>query len=278
MKRLIFYIAFGALLLAGCQHDRDGIKEFKTHSVSEERCYKIKCEADLYPWGDSYSQQNRFNVAWPDKGTMTKEAMDELLLIYFGDSTTTDFDKAADKWLKSTYYFDEVDLNNMVPIDSIDASTEWYSYSYLESSCRQDSNLATFLTKRETYNVGGAHGYYTAEYLIVDVEKGSIVHLSDLLDTNLLGEAIAHAVQDLDVNKDVRDCLYDEYIGADRIPITQNFEIDSTRSTITLVYQPYEIACYACGIQSVVLPIFWLSKHTPLTPYAKELFGEGSSL
>lgn len=33
---------------------------------------------------------------------------------------------------------------------------------------------------------------------------------------------------------------------------------------------------FACGIQSVVLPIFWLSKHVPLTPYAKRLFGPGS--
>lgn len=30
---------------------------------------------------------------------------------------------------------------------------------------------------------------------------------------------------------------------------------------------------FPCGIQAVTLPIFWLSKHVRLTPYAKGLFG-----
>ena len=50
------------------------------------------------------------------------------------------------------------------------------------------------------------------------------------------------------------------------------------KCNITLVYQIYHIAPFASGIQEVVLPIFWLSKHIPLTPYAKRIFGPGCSI
>ena len=84
------------------------------------------------------------------------------------------------------------------------------------------------------------------------------------------------AIEDLTVNKEVCDCLYDGYKNGETIIVPDNFFIDSTRSTITVVFQQYDIAPYACGLPSVVMPIFWLSKHTELTPYAKKLFGKGS--
>ena len=91
-----------------------------------------------------------------------------------------------------------------------------------------------------------------------------------------MGPVIARAVEDLTVNSDVQKALFD--VNPERLPVTADFTIDSTRSTITLVYQVYEIASYADGIQEIVLPIFWLSKHIPLTPYAKSLFGPGCSI
>ncbi len=60
------------------------------------------------------------------------------------------------------------------------------------------------------------------------------------------------------------------------MPMPDDFFIDCTRSAIIVNYGLYHIAPYACGIQSVVLPIFWLSKHVDLTPYSKRLFGPGS--
>lgn len=55
-----------------------------------------------------------------------------------------------------------------------------------------------------------------------------------------------------------------------------SFFIDSARNDITVGYDLYDIQPYACGIPTVVLPIFWLSKHVELTPYAKRLFGPDS--
>ena len=123
-----------------------------------------------------------------------------------------------------------------------------------------------------------AHGNHTATYTLVDLDTKQIVHLNDLVDTAQLGEVIVRAIEDLTVNKDVYDCLFDEFRNAQKFPVPSNFFIDSTRSCINLVYGLYDIAPYACGIQTVVMPIFWLSKHIPLTPYCKELFGEGCSI
>jgi hypothetical protein len=78
------------------------------------------------------------------------------------------------------------------------------------------------------------------------------------------------------VNKDTRECLFDEFVDVERMPLPRNYTIDSARNSIIVYYGLYEITCYACGIQEITLPIFWLSKHVPLTPYAKRLFGPDS--
>lgn len=276
MKRLFIFIALAALVLASCHSGK--VKEFKTDTISGEQCYLLIFDEALGPWGNTVGVTNSYSVVWPDDGMMSRQAKRQLMSLYFGDSTTTDPVKGAKHWLEQLDYFADEPACVRKPVESIDDSVVALSYANLKSYCRQDSNLVTFVVNSESYNVGAAHGLYAAQYLTFDVQTGNVVRLSDLVDTSLLGEAIAHAVQDLEVNRDVRECLFDEFRDVDRMPVPHDFFIDSTRSTITVVYPLYEVACYACGIQSVVLPIFWLSKHTPLTPYAKRLFGPGSSL
>ena len=115
--------------------------------------------------------------------------------------------------------------------------------------------------------------------LTVDIETGNAIHLTDLVtDTNLFCEAVARAIQDLDVNSDVYESLFEEFMDTNRMPLPSNFTIDSARNSINVYYGIYEIAAYCYGIQVVNLPIFWLSKHVPLTPYCKRLFGPGCSV
>ena len=155
---------------------------------------------------------------------------------------------------------------------------EHYSYGHLASTVTRDSNLVTMLVTSDTYMAYAAHGLYMIDYVVMDLDTKKIVHLNDLVDTAQLGEVIVRAIEDLEVNKDTRDCMFEEYRTAGRVVVPDNFFIDSTRSVINVVFQQYDITPYACGIQTVSLPIFWLSKHIPLTPYCKELFGPGCSL
>ena len=271
MKRLTLLLALGATLVAGCTHHN---KEFATRTMADSLCLYYSDGPDD-PW--PIYEKNSYSVAWPAAGTLSTAAQRELMALCFVDSTSASADEAAQRWLRRIWFTDDESLQGEV-IGAI-ADTIEYSYVHLESTCRTDSALATFTVNTESYGAGAAHGLYSSHTLTVDLESGNVVRLTDLVtDTNLLCEAIARAIFDLDANRDVRECLFDEYQGADRMPMPADFFVDSARNNITVSYDLYHIQPYACGIPSIVLPIFWLSKHVALTPYAKRLFGPGSHL
>lgn len=279
MKRLTLCLVLGALLLAGCKHET---KEFTTHSVSGERCYLQVFDEPFFGDIDTVGVKITYSIVWPEKDLMNMAAVRELQYLYFGDSTVNDIADAPDYWLDPDgidgWFFYAEETAKILPVDSIDEENG-YSYIILESTCSQDSNLAVFTIQQESYPFGAAHGLHSTDFLTVDLETGNAIHLADLVtDTNMLCEAIAHAIQDLDVNKDTRECLFDEFIDVERMPLPRNFTIDSARNGIIVYYGLYEITPYCCGIQEVTLPIFWLSKHVALTPYAKQLFGPGCSI
>ena len=282
MKRLTLIIGLLVLTLAGCKHDKPGNTHegtvFATRTLSGEQCYQVTFDKEKEPWGIDFVTKTDYTLAWPAEGAMSAEAERELLQLCFMDSTATNFDEAAQRWLAMPFsYEDEFDCKRK-PIDAIDENED-YGFMHLESIVTEDSTLAVFTIKSESFVVGAAHGMYSVDYLTIDKASGNAIHLADLVtDTNLLCEAVARAIQDLDVNKEMRECLFDEFRDAARMPMPGNFIVDSARNSITVVYNLYEIAPYACGIQSVVLPIFWLSKHVPLSPYAKRHFGPESHI
>ena len=261
-------------ILCGCHRDK---KEFAT-TLREDTHQMILTQHDDFWPDDTMGLKNRYSLVWPTEGALTPEAEQELLLRCFGDSAASSFEQAAERWLNTSWLYEE-DMPSLKKqtVDSIPDGMP-YNYGELRSEYSANGNIGTFSIFEECSAYLAAHGMYFAQYLNIDLNTRQVIHLNDLVDTTQLGEVIVRAVEDLTVNKDVLDCLFDDYQQTGRLPVPQDFLIDSTRSTITLVYQLYEIAPYACGIQSIVLPIFWLSKHIPLTPYAKELFGEGCSL
>ena len=225
-----------------------------------------------------YGVENSYSLVWPDKGMMCREAEKELILQVFSDSTSQTVREAAERWLQNPWIFEDgIKALSSTDVDSV-SHLETYTYAHLKNSVEENGELVTFINTTETFLAGAAHGMYIVQYLTYDRKAKRVVHLNDLVDTAKLSEVIVRAIEDLTVNKEVYDCMFDEYKEAERIIVPDNFFIDSTRSTITVVFQQYDITPYACGLQSVVLPIYWLSKHQELTPYAKEFFSKGSSL
>ena len=275
MKKLILCLAVAAVLMAGCKQEP---KVFTTHTLSGSRCYLAIFDEALYDNVDTVGVEIRYSVAWPDEGVMTPQAMRELQYLYFGDSTAT-VEEAAARWLTSSFCYDDEEGIRKQERDSIDVPVDGLSSAIIKGYCEMDSTLAVFTASRESFCFSAAHGIYSSDFLTIDRETGKSVHLADLVtDTNLLCEAIAHAIQELDVNKETYECLFDEFKEVDRMPMPANFLVDSARNGISVFYGLYEITPYSCGIQEITLPIFWLSKHVPLTPYAKRLFGEGCSI
>lgn len=274
MKRLTFGLLLLGALASACHRD-DAL--FRTQTLEGTACYEITDPEWNFPDGQPIGIKNNYSVQWPAARQLTPQAERELMYCIFGDSTATDARQAADKWLHDIDFYQDNGIA-LRTIPSIDEDRD-HAYANLKATCSRNGNLVTYQINTESFIAHAAHGMYTARNVIIDLDTRNIVHLSDLLtDTDALHKVIVRAIEDLDVNKDVREVLYLENEQLTALPIPDDFLIDSTRSVITLVYQVYDIACYAAGMQFVDLPIFWLSKHIPLTPYAKELFGPGCSI
>lgn len=272
-------IALTALMMAGCHHKTEKEKEitFSTHEMSGKQCYQLIFDEETGPWGDTVGMMISYSVAWPDKDVLSPAAEKALQYFYFGDSTGT-IEEAAQRYLSNAFVYSDEEGFDKKPIDSIDEEND-YSYVSIESECKQDGTLATFATSREGFMVGAAHGMHYEDYLTIDLASGKVLQITDLVaDTNLLCEAIVHAIQDLEENNGIIGCLFDEFIDVKRMPLPQNFSIDIEHKSISVYYGLYEIAPYACGIQEVTLPVLWLSERVPLTPYAQQLLGMESTL
>jgi hypothetical protein len=276
MKRTLFFtLILTIIVLTGCNKKN---APFTTFSIEGKRSYYVKTNDPYLPEGlNPFGVENSYSLVWPTKGMISKEAEKELILQVFGDSTAASVNEASQRWLNNLWLFEDTKALEAKTTDSVSKQSP-YTYAHLNNSIEQNDNLVTFINTTETFLAGAAHGSYIVEYLTYDRKTKRVVHLNDLVDTSKLGEIVVRAIEDLTVNKEVCDCLYDGYKNGETIIVPDNFFIDSTRSTITVVFQQYDIAPYACGLQSVVMPIFWLSKHRELTPYAKKLFGKGSYL
>lgn len=275
MKNKLIAILFVTIgILTGCNKP---LGSFATISIAGSHCFMVKTDDPYLPEEmNPYGVENSYTLVWPLKGMMTPEAEKELIRQVFADSTAASVKEASDKWLKNMWlYDDEVKAVSTKPLDKVDNQKQ-YTYAHLQNSVREDGELVTFTNATETFLAGAAHGAYVVEYFTYDRKKKRVLHLNDLVDTAQMSEVVVRAIQDLTVNKEVLDCMYDEYRTAEKIIVPDNFFIDSTRSTINIVFQQYDITPYACGLQTVVVPIYWLSKHTELTPYAKKLFGKES--
>ena len=100
-KKLTVTLALAALLLAGCNHD----KEFATHSISGTQCYLLTYDEQMGPWGDTLGLKKVFEVEWPASGFLSADAERELMKLCFDDSISTNADKAARQWLAKPYIY-----------------------------------------------------------------------------------------------------------------------------------------------------------------------------
>ncbi len=279
MKKILFCLLIASTMLIGCNNGGSRHKtQFASRIHEGKRCMFVHGAEEFFPGEGPLGVDNCYRLEWPVEGSLSYEAEAEMLSRCFGNDNAVSFEQAADEWLDNVWMYGDEDTKVRTEIVDSLGNLEQYNYAKKESTITRDGNLATMLITTETMAAYAAHGLYTVEYIVMDLDTREIVHLTDLIDTAQLGEVIIRAIEDLDVNKDTRDCLFDEYRVAGRVAVPQDFFIDSTRSTLNLVFQQYDITPYACGIQTVVLPIFWLSKHIPLTPYCKELFGPGCSI
>lgn len=274
-------LALAVALLAGCKHQsQEPATEpeapqpaFATHALGAEQNYVVVFAEGTGPWGDTVGECGRYSLAWPDEGAVSPAVERELQRLCFGDSTSATVGEAASRWLASVVFFAEEKGVRRQKVDRLDESIPAFSYSYVESSCRQDSNLVTFTVNTESYCVGWMGEVAATNYLTADLATGNVVRLSDLIIPSHICGVITSALQMLEVNRRACKEIYEEYPTDKLLPLPSTFAIDSTRSNIIVYYNAGVVTSYATGEEQIVLPVAWLGEGTGLTPYGKRLLG-----
>ena len=171
--------------------------------------------------------------------------------------------EAMHQYMKQTYEQNEPEVKEM------QAQGEYFAgmvYSFDNAGRFLDDNPESVITyETESYiYTGGAHGYNSLTYMNFSRKTGHLITLDEVLDLSKKEHIIQLLLQDLMQQANCKSIqqLEDEgYISIRDIDVTGNFHMGSCG--ITFVYNPYEIACYAMGRQSVTLT------YEQLKPYMK---------
>lgn len=113
------------------------------------------------------------------------------------------------------------------------------------------NNLLTLSYSMDVYS-GGAHGYYSVTYKNIDLQQSSIIALESIFNkSNTLP-------WDQLLRKYFKSKEQKEMLLVDEISPNHNFYFDNT--SITFVYNPYEITAFAAGIVEIRIPFSEVKK------------------
>ena len=161
----------------------------------------------------------------------------------------TDYGKTYCNDLESTYLEDVKDVEEEVV-------KGWYSYEEtIESAIeRYDKNLLVYRVNSYDYT-GGPHGIYGSLYTNIDLHTLRIIQLKDLFKSDYESELATliclQLMKDMEVDN-MEDLQELGYGYMEEITPTENFIIE--KEGILFVYNIYDIAPYALGITSVLVP------------------------
>lgn len=139
-----------------------------------------------------------------------------------------------------------------------------YSFDH-QGRFLDDTPDSTLTYSAESYiYTGGAHGYHWHTYLNFSRQTGHLITLDEVLDLSHSNDIIQLILQNLMQQfscDNIQQLEEQGFVSISEITLTNNFHLGSRG--ITFIYNPYEIACYAMGKQSVTLT------YQQLEPYMK---------
>ena len=263
-KSVIVMLA-AALLAVGCVQQP---KEFATRTLKGERMWQLIVDDSTSSW-----VRNCYELQWPEMGCIGSGVENELIKMVFGDYAGKGMHRSCENFLNSQGLLEDAEGVHYpcINVDTI-PDTVMRTEQEISTICEATDKMITLTVTSYVFPEGAAHGSYDIMPIVIE-RGGDIIRLSDIVDTNQLGPVIARAVNKLPANRDVKECLFDEFIGAPSLPVSQVFSVSDAMDTVYLVYSLYWLAPYACGIQEVALPVGMLKETMSLTDRGKRLFG-----
>lgn len=263
-RRIAILAAAMCLLAAGCNRQP---KEFAYRTVSGERSWQVDIDDSTTTW-----VHNSYELQWPSKGVLTAASERALMEAVFGSEAGRDLHRSCENYLNSQgLLWKEDDV--VYPCYQVESlpDTVQYTEQELKTLCETNGRLATVTVTSYIFPAMAVHGSYDISPVVFDLEDGSLLRLADIVDTNLLGAIVARAVDRLPANRDVKECLFDEFVGVPSLPVSLVFHTNDAMDTVFLVYGLYWLTPYACGVQEVALPVAMLRENMALTERGRKL-------
>ena len=264
MKRNLFMLTVVAALLAACSQQTDERTSVFTN-ISEHHYFKqnlpdsLRFDSELEP----YSEVKIF-MEWPEKlrGKVPEALQKEIINLAFNDSID-DINTVVANRVKQPIFYEDVPSVTQEEVDSIPQEYSSFLSINVMPSYMGD-RVYTYNIGLSNYMLGAAHGLESRQTVCYDLKLEKVIMLDDLVaDRDKMVELIKSAIE-ADYGTD------DNCIDYSLIDLTDNFAIDEY--SISFIYNPYEVACYAQGEVVARIPFYEFFSQKCLTPYAKELF------
>lgn len=133
----------------------------------------------------------------------------------------------------------------------------WSGYTKLNSRCEMSGRrIVSFTVERSEYT-GGAHGLDETHCYNYDLRTGERLTLGSIFTAE--GQAALPGAIRAAILKNNGKATWEEllastcYFAESEVKATDNFRL--TPDTITFIFNPYDIACYAQGGSKVSLPL-----------------------
>jgi len=184
------------------------------------------------------------------------------ILYEYLDTLNTDNFYSIDSLMHQ--YIDDVakeydkQIGNEIDFNSLDEFSV-YCYNYSTDTIINVENNSILILSLSYYNytyTGGAHGYYYKKFINYDKINNKEIILDDIfinnweMDLTRIAEYKFRKTHEIPINGNIND--YGYWFDNDKFQLNNNFLLG--KSGITFLYNPYDICCFAMGIQSVYIP------------------------
>lgn len=270
---LLGFAAFSLLVFIGCSSQKS-VNGLSIEHINIDKYYNVdipdSLKSPLFE-GEGYSLHNTAKIVWPTSidGTTPTDLQKEILRIAFNDTISENLDQSIKNFEKTGYGLEAEQLSNFVETDSTHANIGEILQSISVKLEQADDKLYTFGIFIQNNFPSAAHGIYSYWHATYDRLEKKVVTLESLFSDKDKLRLLLENQRKKDLKKTGRS--YDEYM-IEEFPISESFCIEG--SNISFTYQPYEIASYAEGIQTVSLSFYEMNEAGVLTQYAKKLLAD----
>lgn len=264
-------IMIATMSMISCATEKTPNKGVHLEDASIDKYYNVEIPDSLKSpmlENEGYSLHNSAKVIWPASidGTVPTDLQREILLTAFDDSVSTTLNEALESFSKTGYGLKKEDIKKLTETDSAKANAGEIMQSVSVEMTRANDKMLVFSIFIQNNFAGAAHGMYSAWFVTYDRIGKNVVTLDKLFTDKEKLRKLLESQRRKDLKEQGID--YDDYM-IDKFPISESFCIEG--SNISFTYQPYDIASYAEGMQTVSLSYYDMNQAGILTPYAKKL-------